>query len=185
MKVFKNINKTKKIVLITATFITLVLVISLLFYVVFLNGNLFGWKLNRNNEVSNPTRNTSINTDSPTDSQLDVGEQIKKDAIEQEQKQSTETDNIEVSVSAIQDNNMVRIRAIIDTISSTGICELIASKDSKVITKESGVQALPNYSTCKGFDIPTNELTTGQWQLLINFYLTDKAGSGSTKIVVE
>lgn len=181
MKIFKNINKTKKTALIATISVALFLAVVSIFYVLVIDDNSV---FNRKIDLDNKTDGI-INTNNPTDSQLDASGQIKKDSVDQDQKKIIDSNNINVSVSAVQDNNVVRVRAIIQKTTNSGVCSLVASKDSIVITKQTDIQALSSYSTCRGFDISTNELTSGKWKVVVNFYSTNKKGRGSTEVIVE
>lgn len=181
MKSLKKINKTKKTVLIAVTSALLLIAGASSFYVLALGGNFFGWEVSR--DADSP-----VNTEPPTSNQLDAGKQIKENTVNKEQEAITgSNNNITVSTSAIQDDDIdiVRIRAIIQTVTSSGTCGLAVSKGSIVITRQAEVQALSNYSTCKGFDIPTSEFSPGKWQVVVNFSSANKKGSGSSEVVIE
>lgn len=69
---------------------------------------------------------------------------------------------------ANQNGNILQIRTLIETIAASGTCGLILTKDSVQISRSADVTPLANSSTCKGFDIPTTELSPGKWNLTID-----------------
>lgn len=74
-------------------------------------------------------------------------------------------------------NNNVKVKSLIEAITNKGTCTLTLTKGSIIVTKTSGIQALPHSSTCKGFDIPTSELSSGIWHIKLSVVSGSKAGS--------
>lgn len=69
---------------------------------------------------------------------------------------------------ANQNGNILQIRTLIETIATSGTCDLTLTKDTTQISRSADVTPLANSSTCKGFDIPTTELSPEKWNLSID-----------------
>jgi hypothetical protein len=92
-----------------------------------------------------------------------------KTPVENESKeapQSPEALNVSITASN-QNGTVIQIRTLIDSIES-GTCVLSMTKERQVVTRTTDTQPLANASTCKGFDIPTSELSPGTWNLSID-----------------
>lgn len=188
---------TKKRILIIGGIIVLVAVIALGTYVFAFKGPFFGFN-------TSGDQKPGINYDKPTEEQLKAGEDIEKytdknsnsgedpNAVGSDRPakpvtnpgDSKATTSIEIT-SANQTEDTIQIRSLISTLTSEGTCTLTLTKGASVITKTVGVQALPSHSTCKGFDIPVSELSTGQWQLTLNFENNTLKGSVSQSVTVN
>lgn len=48
---------------------------------------------------------------------------------------------------------------------SSGSCKLVASKGSTAITQTADVLFQPEFSTCAGFTVPSNQLVAGEWNV--------------------
>lgn len=83
----------------------------------------------------------------------------------------TDKKSVEMSVTSINQNNSdLQIRILISTLTNSGSCNLELSKEGyDKISLVSEVQPLSNTSTCKGFNIPLSNLSSGDWNLVINF----------------
>jgi hypothetical protein len=70
------------------------------------------------------------------------------------------------------------IRTTIDQKLDTGTCVLKLTRNSpnKSVTKSADIIANPSSSTCKGFDVPTSELSTGSWKIVITVTSGEKKG---------
>jgi len=185
MKIAKKINNRNKILLISVVVLLMIAGGSAL-YVLSFGGNIFGWSINKEKSVSNdgsinePTDTPPL-TDPATTEQVNDGAAIKKSTIDNSNLDAdSNKDSINISATYSQDSSYLKISTIIQTITSTGNCSLILSKGSTVIDKQVDVQALPSYSTCKGFSIPIDTLSSGVWKAAVNF--TDGPISASTSI---
>lgn len=131
---------------------------------------------------------SSINLEKPTNSEKKAGTQVKEQSlngatnnsksqsgsdqslppqpIEGSDKKSV---NMEIT-SAIQDQSLLRIRSLIQTVTNTGNCTITLSQPGHpVYSATSDVQALSSSATCKGFDIPLSQLSKGSWKLTLSF----------------
>lgn len=187
IKVKKRLLDTKKII---AIVMLLVLVLALTILYLFLQH-----KLNINNSSSQKSSTSPVvNLDKPTTEQKAAGEDTKLNSNNNNDETNTtpsSTDNqkrlVAVTIPAANVNSSVlQIRSQINTVDSTGICSLtLTGPESKVITKTSEVQALASTSTCKGFDVPVSELSTGSWQVDLTFNNSSLTGMASKTITIE
>lgn len=177
MKSITPKKSTKKYYLIVAAAV-LLLVAGAFTYVYALNGSIFGWK-------KPPVNDSSINYSPPTEEQKQAGENTKDASLnspeEQKPNNTAETPTpptpaqgsksiIGLTITAANQNPpSFQIRTEIGTVTSEGTCTITLTKGSKTITKTADVQALPRISTCKGFDIPLTELSSGQWNVALHF----------------
>jgi hypothetical protein len=130
----------------------------------------------------------SINLEKATDEEKKTGTQIKEQSlngaansnknqsgsdqslppqpIEGSNKKSV---NIEIT-SAIQDQSALRIRSLIQTVTNTGECTITLSQPGRAsYTATADIQALSSSATCKGFDIPLDQLSKGTWKITLSF----------------
>ncbi len=88
--------------------------------------------------------------------------------------------NIQVTITSSNViNNILQIRVLIGAVVNSGLCTIkITSKDNLSIIKTAEVQPSANTSTCKGFDIPLSEISSGLWN--INALYDSETLTGST-----
>lgn len=88
-----------------------------------------------------------------------------------------------ITYSAVAGSNLV-IRTTINQSLSSGTCQLVLTNGSKSITKTSNIMPNPSSSTCEGFDVPTAELGSGNWDIAIKVSSGDRSGTltGSAKL---
>lgn len=85
-----------------------------------------------------------------------------------------------------QDATTLRIRTIVQTISSSGNCTIsMKGPSGKSYTDKVEAQPLPSSSTCKGFDIPISSLSTGDWTVTINYEDASVTGSATKEVSVQ
>lgn len=144
--------------------------------------------INSNNDTAKEVKN-GVNYSSPTNDQQKAGDQAKEDFInKQDQASNGSTEdsgkNVTVSISSSgQNSSTYAIRTIIDTLDDNGTCVLTMKKAGQTdYTQTVGTQILSSYSVCKGFDIPVNNLATGDWQATIKYQ--SSKGQGSVQQVV-
>jgi len=95
-------------------------------------------------------------------------------------------DKIAVTITSVSnDDDVLKVRSLIEAITSSGTCTLTLTKEDSKLTKTSGIQALPSSSTCKGFSIPTTELSRGTWSLALSVISEGKTGSTTTSFEVK
>lgn len=108
----------------------------------------------------------SKNTDTPSE----------KTPVENEPTESPTTPaTLAASITAANQNGTtLQIRTLVEMVSSDGTCKLTLTKGSDVRTYTAGIQAQSSTSTCKGFDIPTSDLSAGAWQVAIDITIQGK-----------
>lgn len=84
-----------------------------------------------------------------------------------------------------RNTNTVQIRASIGLITSSGTCSLVLTQGSTVIKKQASVQPLPSSSTCKGFDIPVSDLSSGQWDVSLTYENDTVTGKAAQVLLVR
>ena len=149
-----------------------------------------------------------VNYSDPTDAQKEAGDQAKEQTIENDtpvdtssptttdssrdpklQDDNTTTDSrnssikTKITAAAVEDGTLY-IRNTIDGIYQQGSCTLTLTKGSRTVRKTAGIQALPQSSSCKGFNIPTAELSSGTWNITISVTINDKTGSATGTVEV-
>jgi hypothetical protein len=85
-----------------------------------------------------------------------------------------------------QDQTSLHIRALIQTVTSSGTCTLtMTGPNGKSYTATVPVQALPSTSTCRGFDIPLTQLSTGSWNIKVDFNNDTLTASASKDTTIQ
>lgn len=126
----------------------------------------------------------------PSEDQLDGEETAEQDSDQEPQSVDSSDDNSESSnesvnenepvitiTAASQNDNLLQIRTMIKPLESEGSCELTLSKPNETaITRSAEVQAMPSYSTCKGFNVDVSGLTPGRWDMKV-VYISDTTTS--------
>ena len=176
MKIKNNKKHTKKIAAIITSLSILVLAGIIVAAYLLLAPK------DQSRESSTAEQAQEVNLESATEEQKAAGAEIKKNALEEKPNQSSGT--IEVLITAANQNgNLLQIRTSINGVSNQGTCKLSLTGPTAAITREVEIQALASSSTCKGFDIPTSELSKGTWT--INLDITRGSDSGKASQTVE
>lgn len=193
MRIEKTKSKKTKFIILT---VVLLLLIALGIYLVYFKGNLFGWAPFSDNHTS------GINYGAPTKGQLNAGEDIEKstdknsdsgknpndvgaDHPNQPVQSGTTKASVAVTLSsANQNDGVLQVRAMIGVLTNEGTCSLTLTKSGKTVTRTAGVQPLSNSTTCKGFDIPVAELSSGQWNAKIDFENSTATGTTTSTVKV-
>lgn len=85
-----------------------------------------------------------------------------------------------------QDSTTLRIRTIVQSVSSSGNCTIsMKGPSGKSYTEKVEAQPLPSSSTCKGFDIPISSLSKGDWTVTINYEDAGVTGSATKEVSVQ
>jgi len=81
-------------------------------------------------------------------------------------------------VAAINNGENYRVQTFIQAVTNNGQCTLsITDSTGKAYSAVTDVQALPSSSTCKGFTIPNDELSSGKWIIDLRFENESLRGS--------
>ena len=149
------------------------------------------------------SNDSSVNLSEPTSEQKASGATLKQNTVtstSSDSKTSTGSDQppspkqspssgvatVNMTVTAAnQGPSALQIRAIIEAVVSDGECTLSLQKDNATITRSSGVQALSTTSTCKGFDIPTSDLSAGNWELNLSYKNSSIQGTTSKVVTIR
>lgn len=150
----------------------------------------------RNNIYTESSRRENdINREPATDDQKRAGEKQKESTappdvdIEENDTEGNEQapgSDFAVTLTALnQTGDNVQIRTLINKVSTSGTCTLTLTKGNSVIERQSQVAALPSSSTCKGFDIPLEELSEGDWQVAVTVNISGNISSASKTLTVQ
>lgn len=188
-------TKNKKSFLI-AGIIIIVTVLALGYYIFAIHGSFLTWTpyLKKDSSGTNPA----------TPEQINNGGKIKEKALDNSQTKTnssgsdsppapiTQPDGkskVEVTITALnQTNSTLQVRSIIAVLDTTGICTITLLKQgngSSPVVDTVGVQALANTVTCKGFDVPLYKLSSGTWQITLNFDSAKFTGNTSQNITIK
>lgn len=136
--------------------------------------------------VTETYNRNDVNLDTSTDEQQKAGSDIKKESLEKE-KTPQPTKTLPVSFTSVsQSDGMLRVRSLIEAVSSSGTCILtLTSSNGTTITKNSSTQALASNSTCQGFDVSLSELSKGSWKVVLAVSIDSKNGSATQTIEIK
>lgn len=85
-----------------------------------------------------------------------------------------------------QDEMSLKLRAIIKTISSSGTCQLSMTHSSgSTYASSANAQALASSTTCKGFDIPLDNLKSGSWKVTLSYENDNVQGQTTKEVSVQ
>lgn len=172
-----NIHKTRKAAIVIFSIIFLLILVGVLAYFYTQSNN----KITPNstytdNNIQTNTQDTNNNLDD------------KKTPSNNEAPDTDQADNqLSATITAANQNGQIlQIRTLVDIIDTNGVCTLtLTGPAEKVVTKTASTQALASSSTCKGFDIPVTELSTGIWKININITAMQKQANLETTITLK
>lgn len=179
-------NKNKKTTLVVVSLILLVII----------SGVVYATSQGFFNQKSNSK--ATINLGPATDEEKKEGNNTKSSTVNPEDASSGSTKNtdphsqpptpstvsVQTSVSS-QNGTTYQLRYLIESVLNGATCTLTLKNGSIVVTKTSKTQALPQSSTCQGFDIPTSELNPGTWEMTLVVAGENVTGSTSSTIKVQ
>lgn len=145
-----------------AIFVSIIILIAIISVV---SGGIF-WKQSQKPDQKPKEKKDSYTVEEkidykpPTEKQIEAGED-KKEAVHEEVKNSP---NLTITAAGIN-QNVLQVRVVInDIISNNGTCNLtLTNSTGEIIESEVSTSALPNASTCAGFDIDATNITSGKW----------------------
>ncbi len=145
-----------------------------------------------------------VNMNRPTNEEKQAGSDIKKQSVEQVTeggKTQTGSDpapapqpiegsvkkSVGMEITATnQDSTTVYIRVMIQAVVNSGICTLsMTGPNNKQYSATAEVQSLPSSTTCKGFNVPLNQLAAGTWKATIEFSNDTLAASTRKEVTVQ
>lgn len=190
MKLQNKQNHKKSIIV---AVISLVLLTgSVLAYIYVFNGSLLGW------EKPRPAKVNDVDYNKPTTEQQDAGKDIESRNSSDDPNQvgsdkapqsssngNTKAETAVTVTSSGQNGNVLQVRALISALANSGTCTITLTNKTNTVTKTAQVQSLPSSSTCKGFDIPTTELSVGNWQYSLLFENETMKGSTGGSVTIQ
>jgi hypothetical protein len=170
--------------------IILLIVASSFIYVYAFHGNLFGWQSAKNSP-------STINYGPATSDQQKNGSTIKSNGTsgtsgsDQPSAPTTVPGSSQKSVSvtitaANQNGQTLQVRVLIGVVENTGTCTLTLTQVGQTtVTKTAAAQPLASTSTCKGFDVPISELSTGIWHVNVTYNSTAFTGAATRDVTIQ
>lgn len=153
--------------------------------------------LNENSPLkTSTTTNTGISYDAATDEQTEAGNTTKSETIKgDDEKFNNDDDSDQTNSPSITDlqssitlnevnGSTLYIRNEIRGVYASGSCTLTLKKADITVVKKSGVQPLAKISTCRGFNIPTSELSPGTWNINLTVIINGQKGSSQASVNV-
>jgi len=145
---------------------------------------------------------THVNLDKPSDEQVKAGEAIKKDSVNSGDKgassgsdsstppspsSSGNTTDVTMNITAAnQDSDTLYIRTLIQLVTSSGSCQIkMNGPNGKTYSATSNVQAVSSSSTCEGFNIPTSNLSAGNWTINVTFSNGSYSAATSKEVTIK
>ncbi len=144
---------------------------------------------------TNNESTVDVNLDKPTEEQIDAGKDAKLKTVQEDQEAKT-TDKesghdssgssftTQITTKSVHSDTL-QIRNVINGIFSQGTCKLTLTKGNEVVTKSADIQALPQSSTCKGFDIPLSQLSPGSWRVDLSVTIDNETVKASATVEVS
>lgn len=134
----------------------------------------------------------SIDYDDATDKQKEAGIKAKESFIDRydsgiqspQDSQPNLSDVVVTITSVSQQDDMLQVRAIIESVTE-GMCRINLSRDgSRPISYSADTQNMGSYSVCQGFDVPLEDLEKGSWDIRIEFENSTSKGSAEKRVEV-
>ena len=185
MKIQKNKQSNKRLVSLSVI-VAVLLIAGIGSGVYALSGSLFGWK-----PFTAQEKTTSGDNPASTE-QTDNGQGIKENSLENNDGQSgsdlplaptTDTSGkqkVEIDIVSVNRvESVLKISSLISALDQNGSCTITVtnSANTTLYTATVGTQAMSNTSTCKGFDIPGNNIQDGNFKITIDYKSGDMYGS--------
>lgn len=182
----KHFNKP---LIITLSSIVLV-VVAACTYVYAFNGNILGWTNGRSSD-------TNFAQDTPTPEQKEAQEGTSEQSPKTEPSEKKNPDSntpppqdqpitVQVTItSANQTANTLQVRGLIASTQTQGKCSLTLERSGRQpVVQTADIQAMHGSSTCQGFDVPLYQLTTGTWNITLDFKNGNTSGRATTTVTI-
>lgn len=148
-------------------------------------------------------KNNSINLNPPTSEQKAAGNDVKQNTLNQTKdgKGNTGSDpspapqpvagsdkkSVGMDITATnQTDTALQIRTFIQTVTNSGTCSLsMKNSQGLLYTATTGVQAQSSTTTCKGFDVPIAQLSSGVWTISISFSNDSLTASTNGEVTIK
>ena len=170
MKTYKSNKKQKKILIIAAVIVGILVLASITIVVI---GTRRGTKPSTNTTVDESSSLNSTNKKSYVED--------KSNATTTNTAQGQTTDDISISTRQEADGTIIITTKLLNY--SDGTCNLTMKNGSSAYVKDVDIIYQPDFSTCAGFSIPKNELSSGTWQ--ISLAVTSKGQVNTKTTTVE
>lgn len=139
-----------------------------------------------------PTPTSQINYNPPVKEQQDAGNQAKEGAITPspsttDNNTQSKTVGVIITQSEQKSDGSLQIGAIVQTSNSGGSCSLrlVQAAKGTVVTKESPTISQNRYLACADFNIPSSDLSAGDWQLTVEYIASNEHGSATQGIRIK
>lgn len=161
----------------------LVLCLGIVLGYLLLSGQLF-----KHNEAQTPSQSTTTEDSSDADD-ITPTDTPQTDSPLKTNPETSGEQAVVNPIVTISANNQTKttyqVRAFVNTVTSKGTCTLTMEKGQQKIIRTSDVQAGPSFTTCKGFDLPLSELSTGDWVLTVMFANSDISATTSKTVGIN
>lgn len=183
-----NMRRKRRKLIWTVVIVLAIAIFGAFCYVYGMGGNLFGWSASSSSPDQTQGTTDTTNLNKPTQEQTQAGNDTKSNSVKNNPGSATMKNNtgaVSVTASPVLNGSVLRIQTTIDRLTNTGICTLTLEKSSTVKHYlPVGVQALSNYSTCKFSSIDLSTLSSGTWNITVNFSDSQAAGTARASITL-
>lgn len=140
---------------------------------------------NTSDETKSSTDET-VNYNPPTDEEIQAGNDTKEQNVNPSTSPGSDPEaTSSLAVTANNSGTDIQVRTTIAASVQDGSCSVTLTKGSSTVTKPNvGIQALSGYSTCKGWNIPVSELSSGTWNVKVIATYQSKTAIGTTGVTI-
>jgi hypothetical protein len=146
------------------------------------------------------TLDSSINLNEATQEEKDAGTRAKEQSLDNSKTQvgsdpapapqpieGSDKKSVHMEITASnQDQSNLYVRSMIQTVTNTGTCTLTMTHSSHTsYTATADVQALSSSTTCKGFNVPLEQLTKGTWKITLSFTNDELTASTEKDVTIQ
>jgi hypothetical protein len=144
-----------------------------------------------NRWFSDPTlRDPTINYGPPTEKEQEVGDDIKKDIVEEDKQEQGPQPTIKkasvVITDASQYGNEIEVRSFVSNIYENGTCTITFTKGSSSFSKQSPATKEASNTLCKAVVVPRSSFSSsGAWKVTVEYQSANAAGEASETLQVQ
>lgn len=176
----KETKKTrKKMILLSLLAVILLLSVSILVYYLF----------TARGQAPAANNGSEINLNEPSVDELEEGQRIKQDTVDQDTQYPRDTtpttQPMSVSLNGIQNGSQVVFDTVIQRVLSEGQCSLIITSGGQTVEKTATIFPGPSTSSCRGFAVAVSELPAGKWHATLQITSGSYAGSAKSEVEVQ
>jgi hypothetical protein len=144
------------------------------------------WPFFSNTQSEQPLVIKPVNYEKPSQDQSSSGASAKENVASQQSSAAQPlSSTIPVTITSVQPGETVYIRVLVGVIDSSATCRLSMSGPSgKTYTSTAGVQSMASSSTCKGFNIPLQELSSGKWKIDVEASAGSQHGAATKEVTL-